>query len=70
MWLVILGLTCILCLLVSRSPALSRAAVPANATAEDASADAEADPMEHPVYDAWLISCRAAAPASPRMARP
>jgi hypothetical protein len=22
------------------------------------------NPMEHPVYDAWLISCRAAAPAS------
>jgi hypothetical protein len=21
------------------------------------------DPMEHPVYDAWLITCRAAAPA-------
>jgi hypothetical protein len=22
-------------------------------------------PLEHPVYDAWLITCRAAAPASP-----
>ena len=22
-------------------------------------------PLEHPVYDAWLITCRAAAPAGP-----
>jgi len=27
-------------------------------------------PLEHPVYDAWLITCRAAAPVSPAPAAP